>query len=142
MAATTHEEIERQIQEIQSKRKKTVKDVTSAKVGLTSTGGYDMDIYTGSGSDKFAGYFTSIAPNEEEDDDEDVGVAPPRATFSAPSDLLNDIPPNDQAEDPFAGNRQKRILERYDEYHMRHRRNFLISPARHDPFSDGKPGDT
>ena len=29
-------------------------------------------------------------------DDEDVGVAPPRATFSAPSDLLNDIPPNDQ----------------------------------------------
>ena len=32
-----------------------------------STGGYDTDIYTGSGSDKFAGYFTSIAPNEEED---------------------------------------------------------------------------
>ena len=29
-------------------------------------------------------------------DDEDVGGAPPRATFSAPSDLLNDVPPNDQ----------------------------------------------
>ena len=35
------------------------------QVGLLSTGGYDTDIY--SGSDKFAGYFTSIAPNEEED---------------------------------------------------------------------------
>lgn len=39
---------------------------------------------------------TSIAPNEEEDDEEEVGGAPARASFSAPSDLLNDVPPNDQ----------------------------------------------
>ena len=43
-----------------------------------------------------------------------------------------------QDDDPFMGNRQKRIVERMDEYHLRHRRNFLISPARQDPFADGR----
>ena len=139
MAATSREEIERQIQEIQSKRRKTVKDVPSAKIALLSTGGYDTDIYSGSDSDKFAGFSTSITPSEEEEgNDEDVGMAPARATFSDLSNLLDD-----RLEDPFAGTRQKRILERYDEYHLRHRRNFIISPARYDPFAnDGKTPDS
>ena len=39
--------------------------------------------------------------------------------------------------DPFAGNRAARIAEREDEYRAR-RRMMIISPARHDPFADGK----
>ncbi len=63
-------------------------------MSFLGTGHFDADIY--GGSDKYAGYVTSIAPNEEEDDDEEVGGAPGKASFSAPTDLLNDIPPNDQ----------------------------------------------
>ena len=63
-------------------------------MSLVSTGHFDADIY--SGSDRFAGYVTSIAPNEEEDEEEEMGGAHGRASYSAPTDLLNDLPPNDQ----------------------------------------------
>lgn len=143
MAASSHAEIERQIQEIRSKQKKTVTNVSSGKVGLLWTGGYDTGIYTSSDTHTYAGYFTSIAPNEEEEGDNgDVGVDPTRSTFFTPSNfLLNDVLLNNQAEDPFAGSRPKRILERYNEYHMRHQRNFIISPPRRDPFAtdDAEP---
>ncbi len=46
--------------------------------------------------------------------------------------------PPSQAVDPFAENRQRRIIERMDEYHLRMRRNYLITPPRQDPFADGK----
>ncbi len=65
-------------------------------MSFLGTGHFDSDIY--SGSDKYAGYVTSIAPNEEEDDEEEVGGAHGRASYSAPSDLLNDVPPNEQVQ--------------------------------------------
>ena len=91
-----------------------------------------------SSSDKSA-YDTSIGLNEEEDDDDDMGVAPAggRPTYSAPADLLNNVPSNEQLDDPFAANRQKRILERMDDYHLRQRRHLFYSPMRQDPFADG-----
>ena len=43
-----------------------------------------------------------------------------------------------QPDDPFAANRQKRILERMDDYHLRQRRHLFYSPMRQDPFADGR----
>jgi len=63
--ATTHEEIERQIEQIQAQRKKMEpRAVPGTKVGLLSTGEFDAMIY--SSSDKSA-YDTSIGLNEEEE---------------------------------------------------------------------------
>ena len=38
----------------------------------------------------------------------------------------------------MAGSRKERVSDRHDEYHERQRRHFLMSPARLDPFMDGK----
>ena len=58
-------DIEAQIREIQAK-KKEVQNVTTEKeqVGLGQTGFYDQDIYEGS-DNKYEGYVTSIAANDE-----------------------------------------------------------------------------
>ena len=48
-------------------------------------------------------------------------------------------PPAPQASDPLVdANKQKQIASRLDEYHQRQWKNFIISPARQDPFADGK----
>ncbi|XP_012656928.1 splicing factor 3B subunit 1-like [Otolemur garnettii] len=65
--AKTHEDIEAQIREIQGK--KAALDEAQG-VGLDSTGYHDQEIYGGSDS-RFAGYVTSIAATELEDDDDD-----------------------------------------------------------------------
>ncbi|XP_039260143.2 splicing factor 3B subunit 1-like [Styela clava] len=110
-----------------------------ARVGLGQEGHYDQEIYGGSNS-KFAGYVTSIAPNEQEDDDEveDVNAAllGKRQTYTAPAAVLNDIPQSDESYDPFAETRAQPILNREDQY-RRQRLQRAISPARHDPFADG-----
>lgn len=137
--ATTHEDIERQMEEIQAKRRKLETDPKPEnphqQVGLLSRGHFDPMIY---GASDMSRYDTSIAPNEEDEDEEDRGVAPPtRATYSAPADILNDIPPNELASDPLVdANKQKQIASRLDEYHQRQWKNFIISPARQDPFAD------
>ena len=132
MAATAHEEIDRQIQELQAKRKKVSQEAAFETVGFLSTGHFDTDIY--GVPDRYAGYVTSIVPSDEEDEVRGGGgVAPSRAS---PADIFNDVPANDHDNDPFMGNRQKRIVERMDEYHLRHQKNFFISPARQDPFAD------
>uniref|UniRef100_H2YG70 Splicing factor 3B subunit 1 domain-containing protein n=1 Tax=Ciona savignyi TaxID=51511 RepID=H2YG70_CIOSA len=113
-------------------------EAAAEKIKLGEGGFYDQEIYGGSKS-KFAGYVTSIAPNEQEDDEEVVTSASllgKRQTYTAPVALLNDIPQG-QDIDPFAETRTKTIMERESKYQTQGRINQKISPERGDPFADG-----
>ncbi|KAF6116101.1 splicing factor 3b subunit 1 [Phyllostomus discolor] len=134
--AKTHEDIEAQIREIQGK--KAALDEAQG-VGLDSTGYYDQEIYGGSDS-RFAGYVTSIAATELEDDDDDYSsstslLGQKKPGYHAPVALLNDIPQSTEQYDPFAEHRPPKIADREDEY-KKHRRTMIISPERLDPFAD------
>ncbi|XP_055493785.1 splicing factor 3B subunit 1 isoform X3 [Leucoraja erinacea] len=137
--AKTHEDIEAQIREIQSKKAALAVEGDADGVGLDSTGYYDQEIYGGSDS-RFEGYMTSIPANEQEEDDDDYSspslLGQKKPGYHAPVALLNDIPQSNEQYDPFAEHRPQRIAEREDEYKTR-RRQMIISPERHDPFADG-----
>ncbi|XP_035742278.1 splicing factor 3B subunit 1-like isoform X1 [Vespa mandarinia] len=135
----THEDIEAQIREIQSK-KKEIQNATTEKdqVGLGKTGFYDQDIYDGS-NNKYDGYVTSIAANDEiEDEDYEPNTfgSNKRAGYNAPAALLNDVAQSDKDFDPFADRRRPTIADREDEYRQK-RRRMIISPERVDPFAEG-----
>ncbi|KAK2561380.1 Splicing factor 3B subunit 1 [Acropora cervicornis] len=136
-APTTYEEIEKQAQLILAQRSNLPKVDVGEKVRLASVG-YDVDIY-GSGENRFEGYSTDIAPNEQEEDEDDYSATimhPSRNGYTAPAALLNDIAHSGEHVDPFDQHRQPTIAEREDEYRAR-RRQMVISPPRHDPFADG-----
>ncbi|CAL9690738.1 unnamed protein product [Knipowitschia caucasica] len=137
--AKTHEDIEAQILEIQSRKAALVEEGGDQGVGLDSTGIFDQEIYGGSDS-RFAGYVTSIAANEqEEDDEEDTATSllgPKKPGYHAPVAILNAIPQSDEQYDPFAEHRPQKIADREDEYKAK-RRQMIISPERLDPFADG-----
>lgn len=87
-------DIEAQIREIQSKKKEVPQESEDKGVGLGESGYFDSEIYDGSsGKNKYEGYVTSIAANDEvEDDEEDVGFNQKRTSgFGAPVALLNDV---------------------------------------------------
>lgn len=86
-------DIEAQIREIQSKKKELPPDTDDKGVGLGESGYFDSEIYDGGGGkNKYEGYVTSIAANDEVDDeDEDVGFSQKRAGLGAPVALLNDV---------------------------------------------------
>ncbi|XP_035688999.1 splicing factor 3B subunit 1 isoform X1 [Branchiostoma floridae] len=142
VAPTTVEEFEEQIRQLQAKKSGSnnveEEPPENDRVGLTSHGHFDQEIYGGSNS-KFEGYVTSIPANDIQDDDEDDytgSVLAKRSTYTAPAALLNDIPQAEQNYDPFAEHRVRTIAEREDEYRAR-RRNLIISPERFDPFAEG-----
>lgn len=86
-------DIEAQIREIQSKRKEVVVEGEKG-VGLGESGYFDSEIYdSGGGKSKYDGYVTSIAANDEVDDDEeDVGFTQKRtAGLGASVAFFNDI---------------------------------------------------
>lgn len=87
--------IEAQIKEIQSKKTEAPENGSNKGVSLGETY-YDSDIYdsTGQGGkSRYDGYVTSIAANDEvEDDDlENVPITQKRPGYTAPASLLNDI---------------------------------------------------
>lgn len=83
-------DIETQIREIQEKKKQVAAE-TDKGVGLLESGYFDSELYEASNTkSKYEGYVTSIAPNEEEDDDEDEGI-PLKRSVNAPAALLNDV---------------------------------------------------
>lgn len=155
-------DIESQIRDIQEK-KKQVQLETDKGVGLLESGYFDTDLYGGNDpKGKYEGYVTSIAPNEDEEDDEDEGIPlNNKRSVNAPAALLNDIAQvsywttpctayepldstnfivyfqSDKEYDPFAGRRRQTIAEKEDEYRQR-RRLQIISPERLDPFADGR----
>ncbi|KAG8223693.1 hypothetical protein J437_LFUL004058 [Ladona fulva] len=136
----THEDIEAQIREIQARKKGVQEEEVAEKdrVGLGESGYYDRDIYDGGGS-KFDGYVTSIAANDEVEDEEFDTVSfgqNKRPGFTAPAALLNDIAQSEKDYDPFAERRRPTVAEKEDEYRQK-RRRMIISPERVDPFAEG-----
>ncbi|XP_004535089.1 splicing factor 3B subunit 1 [Ceratitis capitata] len=137
----THEDIEAQIADIQTKKKEIQKSSVTG-VGLLDTGGfYDTDLYDesgGKGKNRYEGYNTSIAANDEMDEDEDDGFPVPqkRTTYTAPSSVLKDVTQGKEDVDPMADRRRPTIADREDEYRQK-RRRIIISPERADPFADG-----
>lgn len=67
-----------------------------------------------------------------------LGAVRPKP-ITAPADVLRDFE-GPATEDPFAAHKRQRIVDRMDEYHQRQMRHMLISPAREDPFADGRQG--
>lgn len=92
-----HADIEAQIRDIQTKKKEISAEAAKDKgVGLLESGYFDSELYDGaSGKGKYEGYVTSIAPNDDVDDDEDDGIPMGRgnrpAGYTAPAALLNDV---------------------------------------------------
>lgn len=86
-------DIEAQIRDIQAKKKEIPVESTDKGVGLGESGYFDSEIYdSGTGRGKYEGYVTSIAANDEVDDDEeDVGYSQKRTGLGAPVALLNDV---------------------------------------------------
>lgn len=90
-------DIEAQIKEIQERRKAEQAEEDKDKgIGLLESGYFDSDLYDGNGTQKgkYEGYVTSIAPNEDEDEDDDEPIRPSdkRTTgFGAPMAFINDI---------------------------------------------------
>lgn len=88
-------DIEAQIADIQSKKKELAASQASEKgVGLLESGYYDTELYD-DGSDKkrrYEGYMTSIAANDDADEDDDEGLPiTKRTTYTAPKSILKDV---------------------------------------------------
>ncbi|KOB67861.1 Uncharacterized protein OBRU01_19224, partial [Operophtera brumata] len=121
----THEAIEAQIREIQSKKSELPENGSANKQGVSLADSYyDSDIYDNSGTggkSRYDGYVTSIAANDEvEDDDvENVPINQKRSGYTAPASLLNDVAQSDKDYDPFADKRRPTIADREDEYRQR-----------------------
>ena len=130
-------DIEAQVQEIQARSKVDISE--KDRIGLGESGFFDSEIYGGVQS-RFDGYVTSIATNDEVDDEDDGGaigagtVTSGRQTFTAPQAILNEVIGEDV--DPFAEHRRPTIADREDEYRAK-RRKMVISPERVDPFAEG-----
>ncbi|KAJ9601099.1 hypothetical protein L9F63_000734, partial [Diploptera punctata] len=133
----THEDIEAQIRDMQSRNKYLLEEMKEKeRVALGETGSYDTDIYDGGGN-KYDRYVTSIAANDEVDDDDDLAsmAQTKRPGYTAPAALLNDVAQSEKDYDPFAERRRPTVAEREDEY--KRRRRMIISPERNDPFAEG-----
>lgn len=84
-------DIEAQIRDIQSKKKEAPPEGGEKGVSLAEGGFFDSEIYDGKDK-KYEGYVTSIAANDEVDDEEEeVGYSAKRTGLGAPVALLNDI---------------------------------------------------
>lgn len=90
-------DIEAQIKDIQDRRKaEQAQEEREKGIGLLESGYFDSELYDGNGTQKgkYEGYVTSIAPNEDEDEEEDEPLRPAdkRTTgFGAPVAFINDI---------------------------------------------------
>jgi len=139
--ARTHQDIEAQIAAIQARREQKPEgddDIPkeNERIGLTETGVFDTEIY--GGKSKFAGYVTSIATKEDEDEEEEAAPerGRQRASYTAPLAVLNEAKNSADDVDPFADRAIPTVASRQSEYQQR-ARNLAISPARIDPFADG-----
>ncbi|PVI08170.1 splicing factor 3B subunit 1 [Periconia macrospinosa] len=115
---------------------------TSSKQSLLEA--QDQSLYDGgNGVDKYAGYNTSIAT--QDDVMEDVGEINGRrlvGQYTASKDMLNEFAHGDTAEDDILQSReqQAQIASRETEY-QRRRFDRALSPTRADPFTkDSKDG--
>lgn len=163
LLCSPHPDIEAQILDIQAKKKEVAAASNDKGVGLLEAGYFDSEFYDEGGADKrsrYDGYMTSIAANDDADEEEDEGLPTnQKRSYTAPKAVLKDIvqvrtfvtsmlstrvdshiTPLPQAEkddfDPFADRRRPTVAEKEDEYRQK-RRRLVISPDRADPFADG-----
>jgi len=118
------------------------------RVGMDNVGvDFDTDIYSGSGkTGKYDGYHTSLAFNDEAEDEETPGLAAAAAggagkakvNYSAPKALVDEARRAGAEDDvdPFENTRRRTIADREDDYRKK-RMNAKISPLRVDPFANG-----
>lgn len=130
-------EIAAHAEELQSRSKVDISE--KDRIGFGESGIFDADIYDQNKvKSRFDGYVTSIAANDEVEEDYDEAAAPSaggRQSFTAPAAILNEMVGEDF--DPFAEHRRPTIADREDEYRAK-RRKMVISPDRVDPFAEGK----
>ncbi|CAO3647932.1 unnamed protein product [Cunninghamella echinulata] len=98
---------------------------------------YDTDIYNA--GNKFEGYSTSIAVNDEDEDDVDDNMYQETKrklnSYSVTKDIVQETIGESDQHDPFAHTQKsKRISDRETEYQQR-RFNRILSPERKDAFS-------
>lgn len=124
------------MQEIQSRSKVDISE--KDRIGFGESGIFDAEIYGGEVQSRFDGYVTSIAANDEVEEEDYDGAAAPsaggRQSFTAPAAILKETIGEDF--DPFAEHRRPTIADREDEYRAK-RRKMVISPERVDPFAEG-----
>lgn len=142
MLFPSHPDIEAQILDLQAKKKEIAQTQQNDKgVGLLEAGYFDSEFYDEGGADpksRYDGYMTSIAANDDADEDEDEGLpATQKRSYTAPKAVLKDIVQTEKDDfDPFADRRRPTVAEKEDEYRQK-RRRLVISPDRVDPFADG-----
>lgn len=118
------------------------------RVGLTSAGKFDADLYgdSSSGKDRFAGYSATILDDGDDDAEEMASLRQGRSggAASAQKQHANSEGLIDESYDPFASAREEngsglvntRIVDRENDYRKR-RFERMLSPERGDVF-DGK----
>ncbi|KAI5799139.1 armadillo-type protein [Peziza echinospora] len=116
----------------------TQRESTSTKQSLTDS--FDTTLYDKSGSDKFSGYDTSIAVNDEDLDDEDMPNADGSrrlvGQYTASKEIMNEFAHVDDENDPMASRAKgSRIADRETDYQKRKFARAL-EPTRADAFKE------
>ncbi|ORX47694.1 splicing factor 3B subunit 1 [Hesseltinella vesiculosa] len=139
------DDIDQEIKAAQARRKEiTDKDISQAvleneKHASMASVSYDTDIYSAN-NDKYAGYATSIAMDEDDDQDDSLYQETKRKlnSITASRDTIMDTIGDADSHDPFAASQKsKRIADRESEYQQR-RFQRMLSPERKDAFSTSK----
>lgn len=130
MAEYTKEVIEKQMAEMQEKRRKIKMDEYK--------GNYDQEIYDQDNKNK---YVESIEVNDKVNEDDDIVISTTNVngklqTYSAPKDIYSELETVGKNNDPMAEYRKPTIASRENSYQAR-RFNKVLSPSREDPFADG-----
>ncbi|KAF2403815.1 putative splicing factor 3B subunit 1 [Trichodelitschia bisporula] len=113
---------------------------TSTKASLTES--FDTELYDRTAVDKFAGYNTSIAVNDDDADMEDAPDEGRRLVgqYTATTEQMNEFAHGATAEDDILMSREKQaqITSRESDYQKRKFERRELSPTRADPFAEGK----
>ncbi|KAF2754297.1 putative splicing factor 3B subunit 1 [Pseudovirgaria hyperparasitica] len=115
---------------------------TSTKASLTDT--FDTELYERNGLDKFAGYNTSIAVNDEEDEemedaDGDSGrnlVGQYTATTAQREEFANGG--TEEADILVTREKQAQIASRQSDYQRKGMERRVLTPTRADPFAENR----
>jgi splicing factor 3B subunit 1 len=111
-------------------------DTSNNKQSLTEAS--DKELYGNNGTNKYAGYDTSIAVQDHDDDMDGVELNGRRLTgqYTASKEILNEYAHGDTAEDDILDSREKQaqIASRETDY-QRRRFDRALSPSRADPFA-------
>ena len=110
----------------------------STKASLTDT--FDTDLYGQNGTNKFAGYDTSIAVNGDVDDGDDDAVDSSRrlvGQYTATKEQMNEFATGGTEEEDILLGREKsaRIADRETDYQKRRFQRGALTPTRADPFA-------